>query len=377
MSEPIAGRYRPVAPLPAIGGVKRELAVDQVADHRVAVGKVKAGARVEAVERHLAAHKAIRHPSLAPVLDVAMLDDGKVALIEAQADGPVLTGVMMPQASALLVGADIADALAALHAVGKVHGGLIPDAVVLDASGRPMVMGAGLGSAKALADDAPAPVAADDLRALGAMLYLLVAGREPDAAPASPMTFAPDVSPALNGLILALLSDDARRPPPPAAAVADRLRAMAGTNLPMDLAPAPLPQAPLPTTPRRGISDAALAAIVGGIALLAIVLAVAAINGGSIGGEDGSTSTGTGVPTFTLPDPSSLTLTVTGDSLPLPGVVTDTGITDTGVTDTLQVFTDTSATVPPATDTVAPVDTATVPAATDSASVPQMTLQVG
>jgi len=40
MSDPIAGRYRPVAPLPAIGGVKRELAVDQVADHRVAVAKI-------------------------------------------------------------------------------------------------------------------------------------------------------------------------------------------------------------------------------------------------------------------------------------------------------------------------------------------------
>ena len=99
----------------------------------------------------------------------------------------------------------------------------------------------------------------------------------------------------------------------------------------------------------------------GGIALLAIVLAVAAINGGKLGGTSASTNAGTGIPTFTLPDPSSLTLTVTGDSLPLPGVVTDTGMTDTGVTgtgatdtgvtDTLQVFTDTTSSVPPATDT--------------------------
>ena len=37
MSDLIAGRYRPVAPLPSIGGVKRELAVDQVADHYAAM----------------------------------------------------------------------------------------------------------------------------------------------------------------------------------------------------------------------------------------------------------------------------------------------------------------------------------------------------
>jgi hypothetical protein len=153
---------------------------------------------------------------------------------------------------------------------------------------------------------------------------------------------------------------------------------MAGTDLPLDLAPAPLPQPPLPTTPRRGISDAGLAAIVGGIALLAIVLAVAAINGGDLGRNDSTATTGTGVPTFTLPDAGSLTLTVTGDSLPLPGVVTDTGFTDTGVTDSIQVFTDTSATVPPVTDT-APIDTAPVTTISGDTGVstPQMTLQVG
>ena len=359
MSEPIAGRYRPVAPLPAIGGVKRELAVDQVADHRVAVAKLKTGDRLEAVDRHLRSMQAIRHASLAPVLDITLLADGKIAHVEAQADGPLLSSaVLMPQASALLVAADIAAALAALHGVGQTHGGLVPDAVVLDTSGRPVVMGAGLAAAKAVADETAAPTASDDMRALGTILYLLVAGREPAQPPASPMTFAPSISPALNGLILALLSDDARRPPPPAAATADRLRALAGTNLPIDLAPAPLPQAPLPTTPRRGISDAGLAAIVGGIALLAVVLAIAAINGGDIGNDDDSDNTGTGIPTFTLPDANSLTLTVEGDTLPLPGVVTDTGVAEIVPTETFEVFTDTTATVPAVTDT-APLSTDT------------------
>lgn len=353
MSEPIAGRYRPVAPLPAIGGVKRELAVDQVADHRVVIAKIKTGTRLDAIDRHLRALQALRHPSLAPILDVALLDDGKIAFVEAQADGPLLSGaVQMPQASALLVAADIADALAVLHAVGQTHGDLTPDAVVLDASGRPVVVGAGLAAAKATADETAGPLAADDLRALGALLYLLVTGRAPADPPASPMTFAPAIAPALNGLVLALLSRDARRPPPPAAATAQRLRAMAGVTLPLDLAPAPLPQPPLPTTPRRGISDAALAAIVGGIALLAIVLAIAAINGSDLVGDDEDDGQ-TGIPTFTLPEPSSLTLTLMDDTLPLPGVVTETETFDTGIApvDTFEVFTDTTATVPAVTDT--------------------------
>ncbi len=375
MSDPIAGRYRTVAPLPAIGGVKRELAVDQVADHRVAVSKLKVGDRLEAVERHLSAIKAVRHASLAPVLDVALLDDGKIAYVEAQADGPVLSGVTMPQASALLVAADVAEALGALHAVGQTHGGLVPDAVVLDSSGRPIVMGAGLAAAKATIDGAAGATASDDMRALGAIVYLLVAGRAPAEPPASPMTFAPGITPALNGLILALLSRDARRPPPPATATAERLRAMAGTDLPSSLKPAPLPQPPLPTAPRRGISDAALASIVGGIALLAIVLGIAAVNGSELVGSD-STSTGAGIPTFTLPEPGALTLTMTGDSLPLPGVVTDTGVTETVPADTFEVFTDTSATVPPVTDTAATGIT-TIPADTGSpAPTPSMTLQI-
>ena len=43
--------------------------------------------------------------------------------------------------------------------------------------------------AKAVADETAAPTASDDMRALGTILYLLVAGREPAQPPASPMTF--------------------------------------------------------------------------------------------------------------------------------------------------------------------------------------------
>ena len=364
MTEPIPGRYRPVAPLPTLSGVERELAIDQVADHRVAMARIAGGEQAAAVERALEAVKALRHASLAPVLDVFRLVDETIVQIEAQADGPLLSsGVLLPQASALLVTADVADALATLHAAGQTHGGLVADAVVLDASGRPVVMGAGLARAAAIATGALSPTASSDLRALGAILYLLVTGREPTQPPASPASFAPEIAPALNGLMLALLSDDPRRPPPPAALVAERLRVLAGVELPLDLMPAPVLSPPLPTTPRRGISDAGLAVIVGAIALLAVVLAAAAINGGNLFENDSPADTAdtTGIPTFTLPQPDSLMLTVTDETLPLPGVVTDTVPVETfevftDVTETVEVLTDVTETIP--------VDTGALPEAT-------------
>jgi hypothetical protein len=49
---------------------------------------------------------------------------------------------------------------------------------------------------------------------------------------------------------------------------------------------------------------------------------------------------------------------VEGDTLPLPGVVTDTGVAEIVPTETFEVFTDTTATVPAVTDT-APLSTDT------------------
>lgn len=339
-----AERYRGVAPLPAVGGVERELAVDQVADHRVALARIPAGPRGAAAGELLRRIGQCRHPSLAPVLDTIVDADGAVLQVEAQADGPLLsTAVRMPQASVLLVAADLADALAELHAAGLVHGGLTGDAVVLDAAGRPLAMGAGLAGARRLHAGEPLTAPADDLRALGRLLYLLVTGREPAAQPAAPAALAADVPPALNGLVLALLSEDPERPPPPARPVADRLRALAGVQLPREIAPPEPARPPQPVAPRRGLSDAALAAIVGGIALLAIALALATTDVDLLGDGDGDAD---GIPTFTLPEVDTLTLDLTGDELPLPDVLTDTAPIDTAYdmdvpTETFEIFTDT------------------------------------
>ena len=95
--------------------------------------------------------------------------------------------------------------------------------------------------------------------------------------------------------------------------------------------------------------------IVGGIALLAIALALATTETDLLGGEE-TTTDGDAIPTFTLPEADTLTLTVTGDELPLPDVLTDTAPIDTtatSTTETFEIFTDT-----------APVDTTQDPTAT-------------
>lgn len=323
MSEPVAGRYRGVAPLPAIGGVVRELAVDQVADHRVAIARIPAGPGIDRARILAASYQTCRHASLAPVLDIAEGEGGGIVIVEAQSDGPILATVAdLPYQAALLLAADLADALAALHRAGLAHGALDADAVVLDAAGRGVVCGAGLATIREVAADLPVAVPADDVRALGGLVYRMITGRAPAATPEPPIALVPTTAPALNGLVMAMLSDEPLRPPPPVEAVAARLRALSGAAFPVDVVPAAvaakaLPRPRAPRAPRRGLSDSALAAIVGGIALTAIVLA--AVGAGAGGYLDTEDVTSDDVPTFTLPQTEPLTLTVTDEEiLPLP-----------------------------------------------------------
>jgi hypothetical protein len=185
-----------------------------------------------------------------------------------------------------------------------------------------VVCGAGLATIREVAADLPVAVPADDVRALGGLVYRMITGRAPAATPEPPIALVPTTAPALNGLVMAMLSDEPLRPPPPVEAVAARLRALSGAAFPVDVVPAAvaakaLPRPRAPRAPRRGLSDSALAAIVGGIALTAIVLA--AVGAGAGGYLDTEDVTSDDVPTFTLPQTEPLTLTVTDEEiLPLP-----------------------------------------------------------
>jgi hypothetical protein len=263
---------------------------------------------------------------------VAAAEAGGVVVVEAQSDGPLLSSVPdLPFQSALLVAADIADALVALHRAGFVHGALTADAVVLDAAGRALVCGAGLASIREVAAGEAVGVPTDDVRALGRILYRMVTGRDPALALEPPIALVPATSPALNGLVMAMLSEDVLRPPPPAEPVAARLRAISGVTLPVETAvmpPRSVTELPPPRAPRRGLSDSALAAVVGGLALAAIVLAAFGVSAVDVF-DFGANGEADDVPVFTLPQPEPLTLTVT-DVLTEEEIIEDGFLTEDG-----------------------------------------------
>ncbi len=280
----LAGRYRIAAPLPPIGGVPRDLAVDTVTDAQVEVARFARTGDVPAAFGELAArYQTARHPCLAPVL--AWTEPGAdpeldAIVVEQHTEGARLgAGVTLPRRQALLVAADVADAIAALHAARLMHGAVGSEAIVLDASGRAILGGAGAKTLQAaalggaVADAEPA----DDLRQLGRLLYTQVCGRAPATPATPPVEIVPDVEPALNGLILSLLSDDESRPPPPAAAVSLRLRDLAGE--PVDhrhaLVLASPPARARTARPARTAGDFAIATALAVIALLGVGAAFA------------------------------------------------------------------------------------------------------
>lgn len=315
----LAGRYRIAAPLPSIGGVPRDLAVDTVTDTQVEVARfARAGAVPSAFGELAARYQAVRHPCLAPVL--AWTEPGSdpeldALIVEQHIEGARLgAGVSLPRRQALLVGADIADAIAGLHAARLMHGAIGSEAVVLDSAGRAILGGAGakMLQAAALGGAVADALPTDDLRQLGRLLYVLVCGRAPATPATAPVELVPDIEPALNGLILSLLSDHELRPPPPAAAASLRLRDLAGepvgdTGRAVVLARRPPPMPRLATG--RSAGDFALATGLAVIALLGVGAAFAVTHEDEEVAATGTVATGTTAPS------------ATGDTFTFPGTV--------------------------------------------------------
>jgi hypothetical protein len=286
MDEDAPGRgFRVLRPLPPVAGVPRDLAVETATGEEVEVTQFARSGELPPVYREVVErHAAIGHPLVAPILGFTEPPAGDLdapLLVEGHDDGPRLADAgPLPRERALLVAADIADALAALHADGLVHGGLAAESIVLAADERPHVVGAGVAAMQAAALGAGAPGDRDgDLRALGAILYELLCGSQPDDPPRAPIELVPDLSPAANGLVLSLLAADPQRPPP-AAAVSLRLRELADDVATMSTPRAAAAGAPPPPVPRSRLRSAAAAAPVaidGTIALAAALLALAGI----------------------------------------------------------------------------------------------------
>ncbi|MFF0266835.1 serine/threonine-protein kinase [Kribbella sp. NPDC004536] len=214
----------------------------------------------------------VDHPHVARVLE-AGLTDGYPYLITT-ADAGTLADRLRDQlrspADLAVLGQQLAEGLAAIHAAGLVHGGLTPGAVVMLPDGRPQLSALTLGLSQHTghaALNSPSQLyiapetlrdgtltASSDLYALGAVLYAAISGKPPLAArmgetagehilrvlnePPARLDVLPD---SFAGLIARLLEKDPAKRPGSAAEVVAALTALAASTTPIP------PARPVPT----------------------------------------------------------------------------------------------------------------------------------
>jgi serine/threonine-protein kinase len=209
----------------------------------------------------------LSHPSIVEIYDFSGDGEGESFLVTEFIHGQTLrafqadVGFGYPEV-ALLVGRALADALAHAHAAGVIHRDLKPENVLVQQGDPPALKLADFGIARILASDerltmtgalvgsphhmAPEIVegreadARSDLFSLGTLLYWLVTGRLPFAAPnptailrrllegqyEDPRAVEPRVPDALAALLARLLSVDPAARPSTAAEVRDALDAI-------------------------------------------------------------------------------------------------------------------------------------------------------
>ena len=249
----------------------------------------------------------VSHPNLVSVFDVG--DDEGPYLVMEYVDAPSLDRASVNPGEIAAVGAQVAAALAALHAVGIVHGDVKPANILLSPGGakltdfgiaRPLdsatLTGAGLVHATP-AYAAPEVLAhghrlpASDVYSLGAVLYELVSGDRFDAGVSAARAVIRDrevwelVAPALS-------TDPADRPSAhelarglalvasgPAAASAPTVRMPLGGAPPVVAMPPATVEmtAPPPPPPSRRWASTRRRRLVGGLAAAVLLLGVGAV----------------------------------------------------------------------------------------------------
>jgi hypothetical protein len=212
----------------------------------------------------------LRHPHLLLVHGCAV-HDGRAGIWSERLHGQSLAAALdaggaFSALEALRVAHDLADALAAVHAAGLVHGDVKPANVMRETGGRVVLVDFGSsGEREQLAQrlhlvatprylapeviDGAAPSAASDGYALGALLWELLAGRAPfDAATLAALREQqrhapqlarrrPGLSPALAARVDALVDPDPVRRPSDARALARELQVMLAQIVPARATP--------------------------------------------------------------------------------------------------------------------------------------------
>jgi len=238
-------------------------------------------------------------------------EGGRAALV---IDAPSATladlttgGRRYPSHQAARLGVQLADALAAAHRAGVVHGGITPDAVVQTADGHLQLRHFGFtADPLAVADaatwtayaapeqllDGP-PDARSDLYALGGLLYLLLTGGPPfpdfeadtlrarklEEAPPAPSRDEPLIPAALDGLVQRLLARDPSRRPDTAETVSAELRRLTepadGVVTTRRIA---MVDEVVVTEPERTNAWPYVAAILGALLVVAVIVALVVAN---------------------------------------------------------------------------------------------------
>ena len=264
----IAGRYLPQRLLGRGGAKDVWLAHDLTLDRPVALSRLR-GSDGAAAARERVRHEARLmarlgdHPRIVTVYD-AIEDDGDLLIVTRFMAGGSLaeraSGAperRLPVAEVLRVGAELADALDHVHALGVVHRDVKPDNVWLGADGSAALGDFGIAVAFEDRDGPAGPTGtpyyaapeqaagagaatAADLYALGATFYELLCGRPPftgptreavlaqhaAAAPVPLSELADGLPPALERLVLRLLAKQPAERPATAAEVRDELAAL-------------------------------------------------------------------------------------------------------------------------------------------------------
>ena len=266
----LAGRYELLEPVG--GGATAEVfrARDHRLDRIVAVKVLRAQygkepsarARFEVEARSAAGLNA---PNIVQVYDFGTAEDGSLFIVMRFVDGPSLRTVLAergarPQAEAVEIGRQVAEALAVAHGRGMVHRDVTPGNVLIEPDGTALLTDFGIvkavagmanltetgttfGTAHYLSPEQARGSGVgpkSDLYALGAVLYHALTGRPPFSGddpvaisyrhahepPASVTANAPGTDPELAALVMQLLEKDPDSRPLSAREVADRLTAI-------------------------------------------------------------------------------------------------------------------------------------------------------